>query len=123
MQLPGRLLVLGLGLLTVLGCENSTTGAGGGFSSVPTVQPGDTLALTRTEVVAVSGVYLIPPGATFLTTRCIGEVSVTIEAMPGNPMINTCSGDGRSSQTNVVAGVSRVIYQVTGDAFAQVTVT
>lgn len=123
MQLFYRVVVLGVVLLPSLGCESSVTGTGEPFSSVPTVQPGDTLALSATEVVAVSGVYLIPPGATFLTTRCVGEVAVTIEAIPGNPMTNTCSGDGSSSQTNMVAGVSMVTYQVTGSGFAHVTVT
>lgn len=116
-------LVLALGLA---GCDGNGEDFVDGpprFSSEPTVLPGEQLALGTTETVAVSGVYRVPAGATFITTRCIGEAAVTIEAIPGNPVTNTCDGDGTSSQTNTVAGVDEVYYEVTDGSFARVTIS
>ena len=111
-------------LAATAGCETRTISSGGrDLSSTPTVQPGDALPVGSTETIAVSGFYVIPPGATFLTTRCVGEVSVTIEAVAGSPVTNACSGDGSSSQTTVVAGVGVVFYDVADGAFSLVTVT
>ena len=127
MRRNGRCMLLSLCLaLAMAGCNDSEGDRDvedSDFPSEPTVQPGDTLVVGQTETIAITGVYLLPAGATFLTTRCIGDIAVTIEAVPGSPVINTCSGDGTSSQTNMVAGVSMVFYDVADGGFARVTVT
>ncbi len=84
--------------------------------------PGDTLPLGTTVTITMDGEYQLPAGATRITTRCMGEVSVTI---PGsqNPGPNTCSSsDGSNSQTNFVTGATSVIYAFGAGASAGVTV-
>ncbi len=115
-----------LGCLSVLlalafsGCDGGSDDG----SNVPTATllPGDTFTLGISETLTVSGTYLLPGGATTLTTRCTGDVSVTFETVPGMPQTNTCdSPDESTSITNIVTGASSVTYDFGAGASAQVT--
>ena len=102
--------------------SNSTTTTPSPASPTPTIEPGDTFSLGNSETLTISGVYMLPAGATLITTRCTGEVMVTFETVPGSPMTNTCQSSGSSSQTNIVSGATMVMFGLVDDAFAQVTV-
>ena len=88
---------------------------------MPTLLPGDTFELGTTETVTLIGNYLLPAGATTITTRCTGEVTIEIPMVP--PQTNTCnSPDGSANMTNPVTGASEVTYTFGEGAFASVTV-
>ena len=89
----------------------------------PTIDSGQTFVIGETETVAVSGVYLIPAGATLITTRCFGAASLSFDTVDGQSITNTCDGNGSSRQTNVITGVTMVIYEIAAGAFTQVTIT
>lgn len=89
----------------------------------PTVSPGATLLLGTTVRIDAVGTYLLAAGASLLTTRCTGRVTVTFTPPGGATQNNTCqSPDGSSNQTNDVTGVTSVMYDLDPDAFADVTV-
>ncbi|MGI9303990.1 MAG: hypothetical protein ACR2RB_15015 [Gammaproteobacteria bacterium] len=91
-------------------------------SPTPTIEPGDTFSLGESETLTISGAYMLPAEAALITTRCTGEVMVTFETVPGSPMTNTCQSSGSSSQTNIISGVTMVMFGLVDDAFARVTV-
>lgn len=120
--------------IIVLAAGLSACGGGGsssGFDSATTttdapttVEPGATLPLGSTVTIDQSGGYLLPAGASTITTQCFGQVTVTI-SRPGltTPEVNTCSSpDGSANQTNVVSGAANVTYVLAMGATAQVTV-
>ncbi len=85
------------------------------------LRPGDTLPLGRTETISLSGTYLLPAGATWITTRCTGDITVDIPTSP--PQTNTCfSHDGSQSIGNLIGGASEVMYTFGAGALASVTV-
>ena len=102
--------------LGLLGCSGTTD------PGPVTVFPGETLPLGTTVRVDAVGTYLLPAGATLLTTRCTGRVTVTFTPPGGATQNNTCeSPDGSANQTNDVTGVTSVMYDLDADAFADVT--
>lgn len=84
------------------------------------LRPGDTFALGIPETITISGTYGLPAGATSITTRCMGDV--TVEIPTPSPQTNTCFGDGSQSITNLVTGASEVTYTFGAGASARVTV-
>ena len=124
------LLVCLLGVLafTLAGCSSGggdgdadTGGPGGGVPPMPTLQPGENFDLGFTETLTVNGEYFLPVGAISITTRCFGEVSVTIPQSP-NPGPNICRGDGSSNQTNLVTGAAIVIFDFGAESSVEVIV-
>ena len=66
-----------------------------------------------------SGSYTLPAGASTITTRCTGQVSLTI---PGS-QTNTCSSAaGGSGMTNPVNGAGSVNYAFSAGSSARITV-
>ena len=109
--------------LTLSACNDGddTTGPDGNGPPTPTLLPGDTFELGTTETLTLIGNYLLPAGATTITTRCTGEVTIEIPTVP--PQTNTCNSlTGSSSMTNPVTGASEVTYTFGEGAFATVTV-
>ena len=121
--------LLGVLALTLAGCGGGgggggadTGGPGGGAPPMPTLQPGEIFDLGFTETLTVNGEYFLPVGAGSITTRCFGEVSVTIPQSP-NPGPNICrSPDGGRSQTNLVTGAAIVKFEFGAESSVEVTV-
>ncbi len=111
--LGGVIVATALGLL---GCGDTEP------SNEP-VSPGATLPLGTTVRIDEVGTYVLPAGATSLTTRCWGRVTVTFTPPGGATQSNTCqSPNGSANQTNDVTGVTSVMYEVDRGAYAHVTV-
>lgn len=89
-----------------------------------TLRPGETIPLDETVRILTGGDYLLPAGATRLTTRCTGSVTVMFSTGPGKMESNTCeSADGTANQTNIVTGATQVTFRLGLGALADVTVT
>ncbi len=110
--------------LTFAACNGSDDDDDVPVPPLPTLNPGETLTLGTTVMLTMNGAYLLPAGATSITTRCLtGEVSVTIETVPGSLQTNMCSSStGSSRMTNDVTGASEVTYDFGAGASAEVTV-
>lgn len=84
-----------------------------------TLERGDTIPTGTTVRIDVGGTYQPTDGATSLTTRCTGRVTVSFETTPDSLQTDTCeSPDGSSSQANNVSGGSRVMYELGPAVFA-----
>lgn len=108
--------------ITLLSCGGGNgVSSGGSTNQLQTVNPGSTFPLGATVLINSDGPYIIPNGASILTTRCFGTATVAIPGTP--PQTNTCSSpDGSSSMTNSVTGVGAVTYTFSTGSSAQVTV-
>ena len=88
-----------------------------------TLRPGETIPLDETVQISTGGAYLLPAGATRLTTRCTGSVTVMFSTA-GKMESNICeSTDGTANQTNIVTGATQVTFWLGIGALADVTVT
>ena len=104
--------------LALLGCS----GTAEPNDEPATVSPGATLPLGTTVRVNSVGTYMLPAGASALTTRCWGRVTVTFTPPGGATQSNTCeSPDGSGNQTNDVTGVTSVMYDLDAGAYAHAT--
>jgi len=113
-------IVVFLSFVSACGDGGSSSGGGVPATTPVAISPGGTIPLGTTVRITASGTYSLPKGANTITTRCTGEVTVTI---PGAGQSNTCnSPDGSANQTNSVAGESEVMYELGQAASAQVTV-
>ncbi len=86
------------------------------------IEPGNQIPLNSKVKITQSGTYETPNGATLLTTRCCGSVTVAYTPPGEDKQSNSCqSAEGSSSQTNVITGVEKVDFTLTPGSHVEVT--
>ena len=106
------------GRIRVTNIDTGLEAISGPGSPTP-LRPGDTFVLGITATLTISGTYGLPAGATSITYRGTGHITVEI---PTGQQINTCFCDGSTNFLNDVTGVSEVTYTFGAGASATVTV-
>ena len=83
---------------------------------------GETIPINNTIRINSTGYYTLETGGALLTTRCNGSVAVTIEYAPDEIHVNSCQNTtGGSSQTNVVTGITQVLFELETGSYADVS--
>ena len=118
-------ILLAIAILAAAGTTGCGSDSSGGVFTPPSPPPlnaGETIPLQTTVRITASATYPLAQGGTSLRTVCRGHVDVIIENVPGSPVTNTCNAtQGSSNQTNPVAGLNSVVFQLMRGATADVT--
>lgn len=118
------ILIGSLCLLTSFGCSKSDDLAPREeppANELQFIYPGEEIPSGIKVMIAQSGKYLIPGGASSIHTRCFGTVTLSFELADSSPQSNTCQSDsGSSSQTNLISGVDELSFSMGLGSYAEV---
>ena len=91
-------------------------------SSLQALAPGDIIPLETKVCIRSAGIYKLTHGASLLTTRCYGSISVSFQLPDSTSQTNSCnSPSGRTSQTNYISGVNEVFYSIQSGSYAEIS--
>lgn len=85
------------------------------------IYPGNEIPFGTKVKIVESGIYRVPDGASIVTTRCFGTVTVSYTPTEGPTQSNTCQNhDGGSNQTNPIPGVDQIEFSLGQESYAEI---